>query len=72
MTMRSYLKRSTSVTPSQIINEGVVELGRIGSIAFVLTHQKLRLFHADAIPYMDTPYTRPAGLVVSAIDVGCG
>lgn len=67
---RSYMQRH-SVTPQQLISEGIVELGRIGSVAFVLTRAKLHLFHSDAIPRLDSPNTPvPEDLRISVIDVG--
>lgn len=72
MSQRRYLE-SRYVTPKTLIKEGVVELGRIGAVAFVLTNEKLRLFHVDSIPSpgtRDTPM--PEDLKVSAIDVEAG
>lgn len=59
------------VTPRQIVDEGVIELGRIGSLLYVLTNAKLRLFHANEIPRLDSPNRHvPPDMVMSAIDVG--
>lgn len=56
MPMRTY-PAPRAVTPGELLREGVVELGRIDSIAYVLTHRKLHLFHAESIPRLDTPHT---------------
>lgn len=59
-------------TPQQLISEGVIELGRIGSLAYVLTNKKLRVMHAESIPTLNTPDRRVTeGVRVTAIDVGC-
>jgi hypothetical protein len=56
MPMRSY-PAPRPVTPSALLREGIVELGRVGSVAYALTRCKLHLFHADSIPRLNTPHT---------------
>lgn len=69
MTFARPYMQSHSVTPRQLLDEGIVEIGRVGSVAYALTKAKLRLFHADSIPRLDTPDTRvPEGLVVVGVD----
>src|SRR4029077_15753602 len=39
-----------SISPMELRAEGVVELGRVGSALFVLTEERLHVFHVSGIP----------------------
>jgi hypothetical protein len=73
---REYAKRAQerklgSVSASQLLTEGVLEIGRIGSVAYARTGKGLHLFHVDAIPAtgrkIESPI--PEEMVISAVDV---
>jgi hypothetical protein len=53
---RPYLRPAGSVTPAMLHAEGIVELGRVGSLLYVLTRAKLHLFHALSISEMQSPH----------------
>ena len=72
---REYEKRAAqrklgTVSSTQLLAEGLKEIGRVGSIGYALTDIGLHLFHRDAIPATGraVDVRIPGDLVVSAVE----